>query len=211
MQDILKALEHDLAQNGVTAALSEDAVSWFEAVKPQAEPAPAISNEKTASAKTTEAPKAPESEAKPKIVAPTQQPPVRRAGLEVEFIWVKPQAQVNLLLSVFDKRTQELTGAEQELLDNMMKAAGVAEYGIAIAAGAGAHASVQSANLPEHVLIMGEGAAQAFTGKLDSLMNLRDTHAGQITFHPKTLLAQPMLKKLAWEDLKQWQSKRGQN
>lgn len=206
MASLTQALKHDLAQNGVTAALAPVPASWFQAVEtaPKPEPKPAKTLHQSAISKAQPAPQA----AAPKApVAAKQQPQRQAASLMVEFAWVRPQAQVNLLLTVFNAAETSLSEAEQELLDNMMQACGVApnSYGLAIAAGVGAHKSVQAANLPENTLIMGEGAAQAFTGKAESLMLLRDEYAGRITFHPKTLLAQPLLKKLAWGDLKNWQ------
>jgi hypothetical protein len=192
----LRTYLYDLHASGVTEVVSETAFNWQSATFQQAKPAKAAPQVKEAQAALTQSAPAPAAVVAQAVDAQPSQQNVR----------VQQGKLAELILPISDCAggKLQLNPQVEALLAKMLQAIGLALAEVGIS-GVAQGKPTDLADVP--VIIFGQDAAQAFFESTKSLNALRRTNKGMVTFHPQTLLAQPMLKKAAWGDLQAFQAK----
>lgn len=198
----LDVLLHDLQQNGVTDVAGERVVSFYD-FKPTPPPAPKQP--------------APAAKVVPFNQLENKEKLVQVAEKVSEIMAAKPVVEGNITRlaalvpanegGVFSKKEKELWG-------NMLNAIGLKpeEVGFIILPTSSGEMTnsvreILAQNGTQKCLLLGQQAAKALLGEEATLISARkkpyDIENTPVftTYHPTTLLAQPMLKKLAWQDL----------
>ena len=206
----------DLARSGVTDIVCDDACDWSKPIKAKASdvkpvPTPILPTETVAPIVQ----KVAKNLSQPKVAETVEPLP---AG---DVIWSVGEAETVQVIVSGDKPESgsTLNGDAHKIMEGMLRALQLPleETGYIILdknealTPAQWHSALNEERAEGvHVLALGEQAAEAVTGEKMDFNTAREwakQNGVCITFHPQTLAMQPVLKRLAWQDMLAWQSK----